>query len=589
MRLSLSRILLKERASLIERPSSRARPAGELEKYLADETTKINDKGDTRCVGLTTSTEYFLRRNSSTLRRFEIHHPVNCQSGRLVRCNSSSLVGQLAKVAQSYLTSASAVVKVDGRICGYGLNGREVLSGYVCVSMSFAQTPPREPALRISFTVASEYGLLRWVGKVMNCVSMFRLICCSTRFTIGGRSTTARDAFFFWLDAHEVEIFTDERYPATQPIDRTMWRCYTEFDRGHFPLHDEIREGRPSTANADENVVTVRQIFEENRRITNEEIRGHLRIGDETWICCCMLERKQQSSVWVFEGENNPTKLKQARSVVSIRSCSCESSPSPSVSSGKRSSSALSSNESSEQFDVHSDDTVKGSEDESGTPLTKIVTAGASVNNLKIKNNIPTALLRARPLPLVYLKNKSRWNAVSSECSRLHIHFIKAQNTVHGIKITLNSTDDFRKLNNYLINSNIPCHTFVLEEERKIKIVVKGVPTEIGSDEVKYNFQQQGYSVHAGHRMHRRNGSVLGMVLEILDKSEKAKDIVKNLSKICGLSGITVEVPYRRGMPGQCHRCHLCGHAAANSHAQPLCVKCKVPHWTKECECTKEA
>ncbi|GBP48483.1 hypothetical protein EVAR_16152_1 [Eumeta japonica] len=37
--------------------------------------------------------------------------------------------------------------------------------------------------------------------------------------------------------------------------------------------------------------------------------------GDETWIYCYMPERKQQSSVWVFEGDSKPTKLRQARSV----------------------------------------------------------------------------------------------------------------------------------------------------------------------------------------------------------------------------------------------------------------------------------
>ncbi|GBP48480.1 hypothetical protein EVAR_16149_1 [Eumeta japonica] len=38
-------------------------------------------------------------------------------------------------------------------------------------------------------------------------------------------------------------------------------------------------------------------------------------IGDETWMYCYIPERKQQSSVWVFEGDSKPTKLKQARSV----------------------------------------------------------------------------------------------------------------------------------------------------------------------------------------------------------------------------------------------------------------------------------
>ncbi|GBP62742.1 hypothetical protein EVAR_56260_1 [Eumeta japonica] len=56
------------------------------------------------------------------------------------------------------------------------------------------QAPPHKPALRIFLRVASEYGFLRCVDKMMDSVSMFRLVYCSTSFTSGGQSTTATDA-----------------------------------------------------------------------------------------------------------------------------------------------------------------------------------------------------------------------------------------------------------------------------------------------------------------------------------------------------------------------------------------------------------
>ncbi|GBP81750.1 hypothetical protein EVAR_62666_1 [Eumeta japonica] len=36
--------------------------------------------------------------------------------------------------------------------------------------------PPRKPAFRISFTVASEYAFLQCVGKMMDSVSIFELV-----------------------------------------------------------------------------------------------------------------------------------------------------------------------------------------------------------------------------------------------------------------------------------------------------------------------------------------------------------------------------------------------------------------------------
>ncbi|GBP04886.1 Nucleic-acid-binding protein from transposon X-element [Eumeta japonica] len=71
--------------------------------------------------------------------------------------------------------------------------------------------------------------------------------------------------------------------------------------------------------------------------------------------------------------------------------------------------------------------------------------------------------------------------------------------------------------------------------------------------------------------------------------NDRAKEIFKKLCNVCGLSGILVEAPYKKRVPGQCHRCQMYGHAAANCYAQPRCVKCLVPHWTKDCERSKES
>ncbi|GBP63921.1 Nucleic-acid-binding protein from transposon X-element [Eumeta japonica] len=89
--------------------------------------------------------------------------------------------------------------------------------------------------------------------------------------------------------------------------------------------------------------------------------------------------------------------------------------------------------------------------------------------------------------------------------------------------------------------------------------------------------------------MHRRDGTVIGHVLAVLHKSDTAKDIFKSPPKVCGLSGIIVEAPYRKSGPGQCYRCQLYGHAAQNCYAQPRCVKCREPHSTKECKRSKDS
>ncbi|GBP87743.1 hypothetical protein EVAR_19924_1 [Eumeta japonica] len=62
-------------------------------------------------------------------------------------------------------------------------------------------------------------------------------------------------------------------------------------------------------------------------------------------------------------------------------------------------------------------------------------------------------------------------------------------------------------------------------------------------------------------------------------QDRRSQNIFNNLNMVCGLSGIRVEAPHER-RSGQCHRCQLYGHAAANCHADPL-REMLVPHWTR--------
>ncbi|CAH2004492.1 unnamed protein product [Acanthoscelides obtectus] len=131
------------------------------------------------------------------------------------------------------------------------------------------------------------------------------------------------------------------------PHQSTISRC----------LSDDSRVGAPKTAVTQENVDAVRKLIIEDRHVTYREIEASLKIsktsikkfsheelgvrklvsrwiphllteeqkaarvnwcqktldqfasGDESWIYCYESENKQQSAVWVFQGEEKPTKM----------------------------------------------------------------------------------------------------------------------------------------------------------------------------------------------------------------------------------------------------------------------------------------
>lgn len=162
-------------------------------------------------------------------------------------------------------------------------------------------------------------------------------------------------------------------YGDEAPSKSTVYRWFTEFNRGRSSLTDEPREGRPKSVVLPENIDAVRELIMRDRHVTYREIEASLGIsntsvykilhehlavkklcsrwiphnltiaqkkarvdwckemlkkydkgaskniykivtGDESWIYAYEPETKQQSTVWVFQDEANPTKVARARS-----------------------------------------------------------------------------------------------------------------------------------------------------------------------------------------------------------------------------------------------------------------------------------
>ncbi|GBP03478.1 hypothetical protein EVAR_101824_1 [Eumeta japonica] len=123
----------------------------------------------------------------------------------------------------------------------------------------------------------------------------------------------------------------------------------------------------------------------------------------------------------------------------------------------------------------------------------------------------PAAPPRAKAPPPIFLRKDANFVKISADCTRLHINYSRPS-AVDGIKIICPNVESFRSLN-------------------------------------------------------RRDDSLLWMVLAILPRTDDAKKIFNSLLVVCGLSGIRIEAPFKKGGPGQCHRCQNYGHAAANCHA----------------------
>ncbi|GBP35515.1 hypothetical protein EVAR_20025_1 [Eumeta japonica] len=80
-------------------------------------------------------------------------------------------------------------------------------------------------------------------------------------------------------------------------------------------------------------------------------------------------------------------------------------------------------------------------------------------------------------------------------------------------------------------------------------MVIKRIPVEFKTEDIKNDLESQGYPAQAVHRMHCKDGTTLGLVLTKLNKTDGLTNIFEKLASVCGLFGITMESPYKSPHP----------------------------------------
>jgi hypothetical protein len=104
----------------------------------------------------------------------------------------------------------------------------------------------------------------------------------------------------------------------------------------------------------------------------------------------------------------------------------------------------------------------------------------------------PEPVKRPRTPPVI-IRDSGRWTEVSKLLSNSRIQFTKAKQCAEGIRVTLSGVDHFRAATRLLEKHRVPFHTFTLESEKSIRVVLKPVPREISVEEITEDLQAQGF------------------------------------------------------------------------------------------------
>jgi hypothetical protein len=123
---------------------------------------------------------------------------------------------------------------------------------------------------------------------------------------------------------------------------------------------------------------------------------------------------------------------------------------------------------------------------------------------------------------------------------------------------------------------------FTLQEEKRVRVVLKPVPREIPVEEIAKDLEAHPIGVHRMRRLTSKKE--LPLVLVELPPSEKN---IFELKTVCFLT-VNVEKPRRNGWVSQCHNCQWFHYSQRNCRAAPRCVKCGNNHSSNTSEKSKE-
>ncbi|KAJ8912973.1 hypothetical protein NQ315_000029 [Exocentrus adspersus] len=164
---------------------------------------------------------------------------------------------------------------------------------------------------------------------------------------------------------------------------------------------------------------------------------------------------------------------------------------------------------------------------------------------------------RPPKIPPVVLRKANNWTHVSRLLLSKKAQWSKAKLTLDGVVIHPVSADDHRLITRTLEADKQEYHTYSLQEEKTLRVVVRGIPTGIAEEDVKSDLQAQGFTVLVVHRMtSRRSKEALPLVLVQVPRTQtKVLEV-----RICCALVVRVEKQRQQAGVNQCHRCQRFGH-----------------------------
>ncbi|UYV80015.1 hypothetical protein LAZ67_18001422, partial [Cordylochernes scorpioides] len=184
-------------------------------------------------------------------------------------------------------------------------------------------------------------------------------------------------------------------------------------------------------------------------------------------------------------------------------------------------------------------------------------------------------------IPPVIAENVADWKLLCQELKNLCME--PFQVTISGKRHIIKSKNigDFKKIREY-VQKNNGGYSYRLQEEKPLKVVLKGVSTAFKEEDVVTELVSMGFTEVVVKRLHRQSTKIpMNIVLVELPKNEQNKRIY-GITEIL-YQKIVVESFRTTKRVTQCFNCQGFGHGQLNCFLKPKCVKCAEEHHSKDC------
>ncbi|KAJ3629934.1 hypothetical protein MTP99_014296 [Tenebrio molitor] len=214
----------------------------------------------------------------------------------------------------------------------------------------------------------------------------------------------------------------------------------------------------------------------------------------------------------------------------------------------------------------------------STSELEQMDTATAEPNSNVVRASNNDVTKEKMPPPIIvhgFFKKHARFTArLQGEIGKHYtVKFTKFNTNIHT-----KNKKDWVKVQEILKHDNIEFHTYTHKDNKTHAFVLRGLDQKPELEDIAEALKTEQIAIINIYNMRATNRPAYLVVTDNTITMAKLDNIKYVLN---------TKITWHRHMNSkvfvQCHRCQKWGHATANCHARPRCLKCAEEHLTREC------